>query len=87
MVDPEIIFAGALYFILCARFFYVYMEYQNKALAVEGLYCSEAKNSMLFKTLIVGRTLITSMCAPFFSFFVPSYLDVFWNGIDLDVKA
>lgn len=81
MIDPILVVAALMYFAIAARFFYVFSQYQNKALAIRGLY--KNANHPIFKTMITMSTVMQATIAPLVSFFIPSYIDVFFEGIEL----
>jgi hypothetical protein len=83
MVDTVTVTCLLVYFLLAGRFFYVFAKYQNKALNVKGLYDEEHKKHVVFKTMLFVRTSVHAIIAPLVAFFIPAYISVFWDGIDL----
>lgn len=81
MIDPILVVAALMYFAIAARFFYVFSQYQSKVLAVPGLY--KNTDHAVFKTMIVVSTMMQATIAPLVSFFIPSYINVFFDGIEL----
>ncbi len=83
----QITLAFLVYIIIAFRFFVVFRTYELKALSVPGLYNKELTSSLLFKVITITRTIIVSFCAPIVSIFFPSYISVFFHGIELKVIA